>query len=190
MSIGSIVTLVGAAVLLSYVALIYNGLVQLKHNMAQAWANIDVLLKQRYDEVPKLVTLCKEYMRHEAEVLERVILARRQAQAARSGGNLDRLSDAETALQKGLGSLFAVAEAYPDLKADRSFNHLRDRISALENTIADRREFYNESVNRNNVRIEQFPDVLIARWFRFKHGRLLKFAAEETRDLNLKALFD
>ncbi len=90
----------------------------------------------------------------------------------------------------GLGSLFAVAEAYPELKADQSFQHLQARITGLENTIADRREFYNESVNINNVRIEQFPDVILARFFGFKSFTLLEFTSEELIDLDIKSLFE
>ncbi len=96
---------------------------------------------------------------------------------------------AEGRLRQGLGNLFALAEAYPDLKANDSFQHLHSRISGLENSIADRREFYNESVNNNNVRIEQFPDAIIARRFGFKPAELLEFSEEEIRDVNLRALF-
>ena len=92
-------------------------------------------------------------------------------------------------LRLGLGNLFAVAEAYPELKANESFQHLQSRITALENTIADRREFYNASVNANNVRIEQFPDIVIARLLSFNPAQLLEFAADEISDVNLKGLF-
>ena len=96
---------------------------------------------------------------------------------------------AETQLRMGLGNLFALAEAYPDLKANDSFQHLQGRISGLENTIADRREFYNESVNNNNVRIEQFPDVIIARNLGFGAKELLEFNEGETKDVDVKELF-
>ncbi|HGX92354.1 MAG TPA: LemA family protein, partial [Candidatus Tenderia sp.] len=96
---------------------------------------------------------------------------------------------AETQLRLGLGNLFAVAEDYPELKASESFQHLQSRISGLENTIADRREYYNEAVNNNNVRIEQFPDVLIARKFGFTARDLLEFSDEEKKDVDLKSLF-
>ena len=89
----------------------------------------------------------------------------------------------------GLGNLFAVAEQYPDLKANESFQHLQARISGLENAIADRREFYNESVNVNNIRIEQFPDVIIARMLNFKAFELLEFSEEEKADVDMKTLF-
>lgn len=99
------------------------------------------------------------------------------------------LGQAETQLRLGLGNLFALAENYPDLKANNSFQQLESRISQLENGIADRREVYNEAVNLNNVRIEQFPDVIIARMFSFKDYALLEFSEEEKRDVNMKQLF-
>jgi len=189
MDLGSIVVLVTAAAIAAYAIVIYNGLVNLKHNVAKAWANIDVLLKQRHDELPKLVQICRQYMLHERDTLERVISARQAVSAARAAGDVGSLGAAETALRRGLGTLFAVAEAYPDLKADKNFKHLQERITALENAIADRREYYNESVNRNNTRIEQFPDVIIARWFAFGERALLEFTADETKDVDLRELF-
>ncbi|MEW8209088.1 MAG: LemA family protein, partial [Candidatus Thiodiazotropha taylori] len=95
----------------------------------------------------------------------------------------------EGQLRLGLGNLFAVAENYPDLKANETFLHLQSRISGLENSIADRREFYNESVNNNNVRIEQFPDVILARQFSFKAAELLEFDESEKTDVDMGTLF-
>jgi LemA protein len=92
-------------------------------------------------------------------------------------------------LRMGLGNLFAVAEAYPDLKANENFQHLQTRISSMESAIADRREFYNESVNINNTRIEQFPDIIIARNLNFKARDLLEFSVEEIKDVDMKNLF-
>ncbi len=172
-----------------YAIMIYNNLVSLKHNVSKAWANIDVLLKQRHDELPKLVETCKQYMGYEQETLEKVMQARSAVSAAREKGDISALGPAETQLRMGLGNLFALAEAYPDLKANESFQHLQGRISGLENAIADRREFYNESVNNNNVRIEQFPDVLIARNLGFGAKDLLEFSEEETKDVDVKELF-
>ncbi len=172
-----------------YAIMIYNNLVSLKHNVSKAWANIDVLLKQRHDELPKLVETCKQYMGYEQETLEKVMQARSAVSAAREKGDISALGPAETQLRMGLGNLFALAEAYPDLKANESFQHLQGRISGLENAIADRREFYNESVNNNNVRIEQFPDVLIARNLGFGAKDLLEFSEGETKDVDVKELF-
>ncbi len=172
-----------------YAIMLYNNLVSLKHNVSKAWANIDVLLKQRHDELPKLVETCKQYMGYEQETLEKVMQARAAVSAAREKGDISALGPAETQLRMGLGNLFALAEAYPDLKANESFQHLQVRISGLENAIADRREFYNESVNNNNVRIEQFPDVIIARNLGFGAKDLLEFSDEETKDVDVKELF-
>jgi len=178
------------AVAAVYLISIYNGLVTLKHAVSKAWSNIDILLKQRHDELPKLVETCKQYMSYEAEALEKVMKARSSVASAQQQGDISALGKAESSMRLGLGSLFAVAEAYPDLKADETFQHLQARITGLENAIADRREFYNESVNNNNVRIEQFPDIFVARIFNFKSHDLLEFSEEEKSDVNLSSLFD
>ncbi len=174
----------------AYGIVIYNALVTLKHGVDKAWSNIDVLLRQRHDELPKLVDTCREYMAYERETLEQVISARGAVSRARESGDIAALGIAEGALRAGLGSLFALAEDYPELKADASFSQLRTRISRLEDDIADRREFYNESVNRNNVRIEQFPDLLVARAFGFGPAELLRFDPAQTADVDIGALFD
>jgi len=178
------------AAVIIYGITLYNNLVSLKHNVDKAWANIDVLLKQRHDELPKLVETCKQYMQYEQETLDKVMQARSAVFNAREKGDVAALGPAETQLRMGLGNLFAVAEAYPDLKANDNFMHLQNRISGLENSIADRREFYNESVNNNNVRIEQFPDVVIARMFNFGPRDLLEFSEEEKKDVDMKQLFE
>lgn len=186
---GSLVfwSIVGVVAL--YVVFIYNSLVNIKHAVSQAWSNIDVLLKQRHDELPKLVEACKAYMGHERETLEKVIQARNQVASAAAKGDMAALGLAEGGLRDLLGHLFAVVEAYPQLLADESFKHLRARISGLENAIADRRELYNEAVNINNVRIEQFPDLLVARLFGFQARSLLEFSEQEKQDVDMKQLF-
>jgi len=176
-------------VMLVYVISLYNSLVQLKHAVAKAWANIDVLLKQRHDELPKLVEVCKQYKQFEQATLERVIAARSRVQVAREGQDIAALGPAEGALRASLGGLFAVAEAYPELKANEHFMQLQTRITGLENGIADRRELYNESVNIYNVRIEQFPAALIANMINYTAKPLLQFSAEEKTDVDLKTLF-
>ena len=163
MEIGSFVLIGVVAAVITYAVIIYNNLVRLKHNVSKAWSNIDVLLKQRHDELPKLVETCKQYMGYEQETLEKVMRARSAVSQARHQGDVKALGPAETQLRAGLINLFAVAEAYPELKANESFQHLQSRITGLENGIADRREFYNDSVNINNIRIEQVPDVFLAR---------------------------
>ena len=176
-------------ILLVYGVILFNSLVSVKNAVSKAWANIDVLLKQRHDELPKLVDTCRQYMQHEQLTLEKVIQARARVADARESHDIGALGLAEGALRSGLGNLFALAESYPDLKANEQFLHLQSRISGLENAIADRREFYNESVNINNVAIEQFPGVLLARWFSFKAFELLKFAAEELQDVDIGQRF-
>jgi len=180
------VVIVGIAL---YAINIYNHLVRIKHNVAKAWSNIDVLLKQRHDEIPKLVETCKQYMKFEKDTLEKVMQARSQVSSARQSQDMAGLGAAEGMLRMGLGNLFAVAEAYPELKANENFQHLQGRISSLESAIADRREFYNESVNINNTRIEQFPDIIIARLLNFTERDLLEFEQHEIADVNLKNLF-
>ncbi len=177
------------AVVVVYAITLYNSLVNMKNAVSKAWANIDVLLKQRHEELPKLVDTCKQYMQYEQSTLEKVIQARSRVAEASQSRDVAALGLAEGALRSGLGHLFALAESYPELKANEQFLHLQSRISGLENAIADRREFYNESVNINNVAIEQFPGVLVARLFNFKAFDLLKFAAAELEDVNIGQRF-
>jgi LemA protein len=168
---------------------IYNRLVGLKNAAATSWSNVGVLLKQRHDELPKLIEVCKQYMKHERETLERVIEARGAVYAANESGDVRKLGAAESGLRAQLGKLFAVAEAYPDLKADTIFLQLQTRISGLETSIADRREIYNDATNSNNTAIEQFPAVLIADMFGFNAFALFEFDAEAIADVDVKALF-
>lgn len=189
MSLFSVALLVVLLLAVAYGVIIYNALVRLKHGIGKAWSNIDVLLKQRHEELPKLVETCKQYMQHERSTLEQVITARNAVASASQRSDISALGKAESGLRAGLGQLFALAENYPELKANESFQFLQQRISGLENGIADRRELYNEAVNLNNVRIEQFPDVLLARQFGFKAAELLQFSDAEKADVNLKTLF-
>ena len=186
---GTLVTLGIIAVLLIYGIGLYNHLVSVKHAVSKAWANIDVLLKQRHDELPKLVEECQQYKQFEQATLQRVIEARSQVHAARERQDIGALGQAEGALRTGLGSIFAVAEAYPELKTNENFTQLLNRITSLENGIADRRELYNESVNINNVQIEVFPASIIASMFGFGEKPLLEFAANEKADVDMKQLF-
>jgi len=183
-------TMIGAVLLVAlvYCISLYNGLIALRENVKKAWSNIDVLLAQRHDELPKLVEACKAYMKHERETLERVMLARAGVEQAREHSDVEAVGQAETRLRDGLGRLFALAESYPALRADQTFRHLQTRISQLEESIADRRELYNDSVNINNVRIEQVPDVLVARGFGFQRWDLLEFSESQVADVDLKRL--
>ncbi len=189
MGIVTIILLGVLVLVVVWAVMIYNNLVQVKHNVSKAWANIDVLLKQRHDELPKLVETCKQYMKFEQDTLTKVMEARSKVFSAREQQNIGALGPAEGMLRGALGNLFALAEAYPDLKTNQTFQQLQTRISSLENAIADRREFYNESVNVNNVRIEQFPDSIVAGTFNFKAAQLLEFQAEEKADVNVAQLF-
>ncbi|MDP1996244.1 MAG: LemA family protein [Gallionella sp.] len=177
------------AVLLFYGIGLYNHLVNVKHAVAKAWANIDVLLKQRHDELPKLVEVCKQYKQFEQATLQKVIEARSQVQSARQQQDIPALGQAEGMLRMGLGNIFAVAEAYPELKANENFMQLQTRITSLENGIADRRELYNESVNINNVQIEVFPASIVAKLFNFGEKPLLEFSTSEKADVDMKQLF-
>lgn len=159
-----VLTLLFAALVI-YAAGLYNQLVQIRVNIDRSWANIEVLEKQRYDELPNLVKVCEAYMQHERETLERVIAARTRFLNATTP---PQMAKADSLLTDALKSLFAVAESYPELKANENFGHLQNRISYLESRIADRREFYNESVTIHNTRIQQVPDVVIANLLRYE----------------------
>src|SRR5215831_12065939 len=176
-------------VFVGYVIGIYNGLVRVRAAVKLAWSNIDVLLVQRHDELPKLVEVCKGYMQYEGDTLERVMRARAGVDTARNSGNVTSVGVAERELRNGLTGLYAVAENYPQLKASEPFLHLQQRISSLETAIADRREVYNDAVNTNNIRIQAFPDVLVAGLGDFPPAKLLNFQADQKADVDLKAAF-
>ena len=179
--IGSLL-LCGMIVLVAYVVGIYNTLVRLANNIDKAWSNIDVILKQRHDELPKLVEVCNSYMIHERETLESITKART---AYREGLNINDKAQAENQIVGALGKLFAVAEQYPDLKANQEFLAVQQRISALENTIADRREFYNDSVNLYNIAIEQIPTLWVAQEVGYTARPLLTVAPSDRKDMRL-----
>ena len=179
--VGSLL-LSGMIVLVAYVVGIYNTLVRLANNIDKAWSNIDVMLKQRYDELPKLVEVCNSYMIHERETLESVTKART---AYSEGLNINDKAQAENQIVGALGKLFAVAEQYPDLKANQEFLAVQQRISALENTIADRREFYNDSVNLYNIAIEQIPTLWVAQGVGYIARPLLTVAPSDRKDVPL-----
>jgi LemA protein len=170
-------------VAIGYAILVYNGLVQLRNNIERDWSNIDVLLKQRFDELPKLVKVCEGYMQHEKRTLEAVIAARAQITSARGEG--EQLQ-AQNALTETIRSLFMVVERYPELKADKAFRQLQGRISELEEMIADRREFFNETVNTYNIRIDQFPDLLVARPLNFTSRTLWRIDPAHRQDVEVR----
>ncbi|MEE8558818.1 MAG: LemA family protein [Myxococcota bacterium] len=168
---------------IAYLVTLYNGLIDLNKSTDRSWSNIDVLLKQRHDELPKLVKTVEGYMAHERQTLEQVIEARN---AVASAGGVGETARADADLQGALSRLFALAESYPELKADSSFQHLQGRISELEEQIADRREFYNHAVNRYNVRIEQIPDVFIARSLGYQDKEYFRATEEDRRDVEIE----
>lgn len=161
---------------IAYFVMIYNGLVTVKNNVDKAWANIDVLLKQRHDELPNLIEVCKGYMKYEGDTLQRVTQARNQfAQAA----TVSQKTEASAALSSAVGRLIATAENYPDLKANASFMQLQGRITELESEIADRREFYNDSVNTYNTRIQEMPDAVLAGPMNLHPRQMFQVAAQD-----------
>ena len=177
-----ILLVLGLLTLIAYVVGAYNMLVRLANNIDKAWSNIDVILKQRHDELPKLVEVCNSYMTHERETLESVTKARN---AYSSGLNINDKAQAENQIVGALGKLFAVAEQYPDLKANQEFLAIHQRISALESTIADRREFYNDSVNLYNIAIEQIPTLWVAQQVGYIARPLLTVAPSDRKDMPL-----
>jgi LemA protein len=173
------VLVIGLCVLAGYIVGVYNMLVRLANNIDKAWSNIDVILKQRHDELPKLVEVCNSYMTHERETLESVTTARN---AYREDMKTADKAQAENQIVSALGHLFAVAEQYPDLKANQEFLAIQQRISALENTIADRREFFNDSVNVYNIAIQQIPTVWVAEEIGYTRRPLLTVAQSDRKD--------
>jgi LemA protein len=177
-----ILLLFGVIGLIAYLVGTYNTFVRLFNNIDKSWSNTDVILKQRHDELPKLVDVCNSYMAHERETLEAVTKARAVYGKSMT---VDEKARAENQLTSALGSLFAVAEQYPDLKANQEFLHVQQRISVLESTIADRREFYNDSVNLYNIRIEQIPANWVAQQSGYRARPLLEVPQAERGDVKL-----
>ncbi|MFN0117974.1 MAG: LemA family protein [Elusimicrobiota bacterium] len=181
-SIGLIIVAVVAVAGIAYFIGIYNGLVEVKNNIDKAWGNIDVLLKQRHDEIPKLIKTCEAYMQYEKSTLTEVIALRNAASSARTVGE-KAIKEGE--LTASLGRLFALSENYPDLKAQTNFQNFQKRVSELESDIADRREFYNESVNNYNIRIQSFPDSLVANNMNLQPREMFKVTEAERKDVDV-----
>jgi len=168
-------------VLVVWAIAIYNGLVVLRNRFKNAYAQIDVQLKRRYDLIPNLVETVKGYIKHERETLEAVIKARNSAQsaalaAAASPGNpaaMQQLGQAEGALTGMLGRMFALAEAYPDLKANQNMLSLQEELSSTENKVAFSRQAFNDAVMEYNTKRESFPDSIFAGMFNFGPAELL-----------------
>ena len=176
------VVLLAAIGIVAYGVTLYNSLVQVRNNVDQAWANIDVLLKQRADELGKLIDAVKAYLGYERDLLTRLTTLR--AQVARGASDETRIQ-AERELGVGMGRLLAVAESYPDLKSSANFLELQRRITGLEDQIARRREFYNDAVNINNVRLEQFPDRLMVGAAGLQRRPLFQASEQERADVDV-----
>jgi LemA protein len=180
--IGLVVILFVVGIVIYFIT-IYNSLVRLRNDMDKAWANIDVLLKQRHDELPKLIETCKGYMQYEQKTFQLITEARTAFMRASS---VTEKAQADNLITGALKSLFAVSENYPDLKANNSFMQLQKRISELEERIADRREFFNDDVNTFNIRIQQLPDVFVAKMLNLQRRELFKVSEEDRRDVEVK----
>jgi LemA protein len=159
----------------------YNGLVGLRNQLKNAWAQIDVQLKRRHDLIPNLVETVKGYAKHERETFEMVTNARNLAQKASSAGAAER-GKVEGELSMALGRLLAVAEAYPELKANQNFLALQEELTSTENKISFSRQFYNDSALKYNNKTQMFPSNIIAGLFSFKAGEFFEVTVPEQRE--------
>ena len=176
--------LVGISVLLlAAIVYYFNRMIKLRNKVRRAWKDIDVQLKKRHDLVPLLVRIAEGYSLHEKKVLVDVTKKRTEAQSASGAKDI---GDKERILTIGLHDIFLLREEYPELKADSSFRHLQERISSLADQIADRREFYNHAVNRYNIRIEQIPDLFIARFLGYRDKVYFRASEQERQDVEIE----
>ncbi len=175
--------------LISWFLTVYNGLIQVKENIKKSWANIDVLLMQRSDEIPKLVKVLKSFVKHEKKMFDSIMEARSFYLGANS---VSEKADADSEMSNALKSVFAISEAYPELRSNDNFLKLQERISGLENDIADRRELYNESVNNYNIRIQSLPDAFIANSMNLPSEEMFKVDEKKKKDvdINLDNIYD
>jgi LemA protein len=165
-----------------YLMFLYNGLVRLRNRIEAAWAQIDVQLRRRYDLIPNLVETVKGYATHERDTLDSVTRARAAAESA--SGPADQAAK-ENVLTQSLRSLFAVSEAYPDLKANQNFAQLQEELSATEGRIAYARQYYNDAVQRYNTKIQSFPAVLLAGALRFQEREYFEADGESRGPVNV-----
>jgi LemA protein len=166
-----------------YFITINNTLVALKNQVQKAWANIDVILKQRFDEIPQLIEIINQYLQHEKNILNQVILARNMYGKARNEGEKIKASQELTGAFNGI---MAIGENYPDLKSNNNYVQLQNRISELEEALAHRREFYNDAVNSYNTTIEQFPASIIAGMANYRQKDFYEIAEFEKARPSLK----
>jgi len=184
--VAGFVALLLVVLLVAYAVNVYNQLVNLDRRVEQARQNIDVLLKQRQDELTKLIDTVKKVMQHEREVLTALTEAREQAERASTPAEE---ADADQQVRQALATLRARAEDYPELRSQTNVMQFQERISALENQIADRREVYNESVTQYNTRIEQIPYVVFARRMGYEERELFEATEAETADVDVGEAF-
>ncbi|MFA4817857.1 MAG: LemA family protein [Parcubacteria group bacterium] len=182
MSIGLILLIV-LAVILAWLIAVYNGLIRLKNRVDEAWSDIDVQLKRRYDLIPNLVNTVKGYAAHERELFEKVTEARARAMGA---GTAQDKAQAENMLSNTLKSLFAVAEAYPDLKANQNFLELQRELTDTEDKIQASRRFYNGNVRDFNIKIQVFPNNLIAGMLNFAKREFFETAEEQKEPVKVE----
>ncbi|MFH0887891.1 MAG: LemA family protein [Planctomycetota bacterium] len=159
----------------------YNGLVGLRNTVKNAWSQIDVQLKRRYDLIPNLVNTVKGYAKHESSTFEKVTQARSACMQASASGNIAEQAKAEGFLTQALKSLFAVAEAYPELKANQNFLALQEELTTTENKISFARQFYNDGVMQFNNKIQMFPSNVVAGMFGFKESEFFNVENPEER---------
>ncbi len=181
--ISVIVFVLLVVILVGYWVSIYNSFVMLKNNIDKAWSNIDLLLQQRHDELTKLLESVKGYMNFEKDVLTQITQARTAFMGANSVADK---ANADNMMTGALKSVFAVAENYPQLKASENFIQFQNRISEIETQVRDRREFYNDSVNMYNTRLEQIPYVFIAQTLNYTRKDLFKVDEESKKDVDVK----
>lgn len=166
---------------------LYNSLIRLKNRVDEAWSDIDVQLKRRYDLIPNLVETVKGYASHEKEALEKVIKARNEAMSAQSGGDTKAQAEAENALSATLKSIFALSEAYPDLKANQNFLELQRELRDTEDKIQASRRFYNGNVRDFNTKLQIFPTNIIGNMLGFKDREYFEIEdAKERENVSVK----
>ena len=168
--------------IISWFFTVYNGLIQVKENIKKSWSNIDVLLMQRSDEIPKLIKVLKSFVKHEKKMFDNILDARTSYLGANS---VSEKADADNQMSEALKSVFALSEAYPELGSNDNFLKLQERISGLENEIADRRELYNESVNNYNIRIQSLPDMFIANTLGLPQEEMFKVDENKKKDIDI-----
>jgi LemA protein len=177
MGIGAIVLVLIAV----YLIFSYNSLVSLRNKVEESWSSIDVQLKRRYELIPNLVNTVKGYAAHESGTLEKVIQARNSAMAASSSKDVGAQVQAEQGLAGALKSVFALAESYPDLKANTNFLELQRSLSDIEETVANARRYYNAIVRDNNTKVESFPTNIIAQSFNFEKATFFELDSADER---------